>query len=139
MEIQKFNISHLYERKMPKKKQEFEMKVATQEYELEEGEILIIFPKYNFIERFFRPNANANTILLTENCDQKCIMCSQPPKNKDYLYFDLYEKACVLLPMNTFIVISGAMLDGSPEVINITFFCNSIFSIFDIKIYHLLV
>jgi len=75
--------------------------------ELEEGEILIIFPKYNFIERFFRPNANANTILLTENCDQKCIMCSQPPKNKDYLYFDLYEKACVLLPMNTFIGISG--------------------------------
>ena len=40
MEIQKFNISHLYERKMPKKKQEFEMKVATQEYELEEGEIV---------------------------------------------------------------------------------------------------
>lgn len=71
------------------------------------GEILIIYPKKKFIERFFRPSANSNTILLTENCDQKCLMCSQPPKNKDYLNFDMYEKACDLVPKETVIGISG--------------------------------
>ena len=74
---------------------------------LEVGEIIIIYPKKKFVERFFRPNANSNTILLTENCDQKCLMCSQPPKNKDYLNFEMYEKACELVPEGAVIGISG--------------------------------
>ena len=74
---------------------------------IEEGEILIVFPEEKFVSRFFRPSANANTILLTENCDQKCVMCSQPPKNKDYIYFNLYKEASLQCPKNTVIGISG--------------------------------
>ncbi len=74
---------------------------------IEEGEILIVFPIEKFVSRFFRPSANSNTILLTENCDQKCVMCSQPPKNKDYIYFDLYKEASLQCPKDTVIGISG--------------------------------
>lgn len=71
------------------------------------GEILIIFPKQNFIQRFYRPNTIGNTILLTEQCDQICTMCSQPPKKKDYLYWDLYLKAASLVPQGGVLGISG--------------------------------
>lgn len=75
--------------------------------QLELGEILIVFPEESLISRFFRPNTTGNTILLTEQCDQLCIMCSQPPKRKDYLYWDLYLEAASLIPGESFIGISG--------------------------------
>ena len=34
-------------------------------------------------------------------------MCSQPPKRKDYLYWDLYLEAASLIPGESFIGISG--------------------------------
>ena len=74
---------------------------------LEVGEILIFFPQQNLIQRFYRPNSNSNTILLTEQCDQVCLMCSQPPKNKDYLHWDLYLQAVGLMPNGSILGISG--------------------------------
>lgn len=71
------------------------------------GEILIIYPEQNLIERFFRPNSNGNTILLTEQCDQLCVMCSQPPKRKDYLHWELYLEAASLIPEGSILGISG--------------------------------
>jgi His-Xaa-Ser system radical SAM maturase HxsC len=71
------------------------------------GEILIIYPEQNLIERFFRPNSNGNTILLTEQCDQLCVMCSQPPKRKDYLHWELYLEAASLIPEGAILGISG--------------------------------
>ena len=72
-----------------------------------DGEIWIIFPDQKQITRFFRPNSNSNTILLTEQCDQLCIMCSQPPKQKDYLHFKLYLDAIKLIDRPCTIGISG--------------------------------
>jgi His-Xaa-Ser system radical SAM maturase HxsC len=74
---------------------------------LDLGEILIVFPKQNLINRFFRPNAIGNTILLTEQCDQLCVMCSQPPKRKDYLHWQLYLEAASLIPNGGVLGISG--------------------------------
>jgi len=73
----------------------------------EENEILLIFPKVSSIKRFFRPNANSNSLLLTEECDQRCIMCSQPPKNKRYDNFSLYKKAVLLMPEYGHLGITG--------------------------------
>jgi len=70
-------------------------------------EVWIIFPNTKDVNRFFRPSANSNTILLTERCDQYCLMCSQPPKAKDYLHFDLYHSALALIKEPTVIGISG--------------------------------
>ena len=84
-----------------------EIMLDKEEAQLELGEILIVFPKESLINRFYRPNTIGNTILLTEQCDQLCVMCSQPPKRKDYLYWDLYLEAAALIPEGSFLGISG--------------------------------
>ena len=80
---------------------------------LAEDEVLIIFTDANKCQRFFRPAASINTILLTEECDQLCIMCSQPPKNKRYDHFELFYEASLLVPINSTIGISG----GEPTLL----------------------
>ena len=77
------------------------------------GEVLLIFSEVSKCQRFYRPEATINTILLTEECDQLCIMCSQPPKNKRYDHFDLYFEAIKLLPLNARLGISG----GEPTLL----------------------
>lgn len=71
------------------------------------GDICIIFPESKSLLRQFRAHSTSNTILLTEQCDQACIMCSQPPKNKIYDFYSLYKKALMLVPENMVIGISG--------------------------------
>ncbi len=71
------------------------------------GDICIVFPEQKTLGRLIRPQSTSNTILLTERCDQACVMCSQPPKNKVYDYFDLYKEALLLAPEHMTIGISG--------------------------------
>ena len=73
----------------------------------ENDEVVIIYPERNNLRRFYRPKANSNSILLTENCDQNCIMCSQPPKDKDYLFLEIYFEAIKLVKKNAVIGITG--------------------------------
>ena len=80
--------------------------------DVEDNEIWIFFANTKKVQRFYRPSSNSNTILLTERCDQACIMCSQPPKNKDYLYFDIYKQALGLIDAEVEIGISG----GEPSL-----------------------
>ncbi len=74
---------------------------------LDENEVVLIFPKEGLIQRFYRPQSNSNTILITERCDQCCMMCSQPPKNKDYLHWNLYKQALLLVEDGAVVGISG--------------------------------
>ena len=72
------------------------------------GDVLLCMPNRGVVQRIFHRASKHNTILFTERCDQLCVMCSQPPKNKDYRsLFPLYEKALTLLDQNTMIGISG--------------------------------
>ncbi|MDC3386018.1 His-Xaa-Ser system radical SAM maturase HxsC [Gammaproteobacteria bacterium] len=48
----------------------------------EEGDIVKIDASGR-VNSLFRKKSKHNTILLTERCNHKCIMCSQPPKEKD--------------------------------------------------------
>ena len=74
---------------------------------LDDNEIVLIYPQVNSLKRFYRPKANSNSLLLTELCDQRCIMCSQPPKNKSYDDFELYKEAIFLMPDNAHLGITG--------------------------------
>ena len=74
---------------------------------IEDKEIILFYPKVETLKRFYRPSANSNSLLLTELCDQRCIMCSQPPKNKSYDDFNLYKEAIFLMPDNGHLGITG--------------------------------
>lgn len=50
--------------------------------DLAEGDIIVANPDGN-INTLYRVNANHNTLFVTERCNSNCLMCSQPPKNKD--------------------------------------------------------
>ena len=73
-----------------------------------EGDVLLCIPSRNVAQRLFRRSSRHNTLLLTERCDQICVMCSQPPKNtNDDWRFPLYEQALLLADKNIMVGISG--------------------------------
>jgi His-Xaa-Ser system radical SAM maturase HxsC len=69
---------------------------------LDEGDIVSLDPRTGSIRCLFRARSKNNTILLTEQCNHYCLMCSQPPKKPDDSWllreaFDLVR----LMPANT--------------------------------------
>jgi His-Xaa-Ser system radical SAM maturase HxsC len=60
-----------------------------------EGDIVRLNPTTDYISSLFRRNSNHNTVLLTERCNNYCLMCSQPPKNSDDTW--LIEEAFELI------------------------------------------
>ena len=49
------------------------------------------------IRTLFRSSSNHNSILLTEQCDNYCLMCSQPPKDHDDRW--ILEEVSKLIPL----------------------------------------
>jgi His-Xaa-Ser system radical SAM maturase HxsC len=49
------------------------------------------------IRTLFRSSSNHNSILLTEQCDNYCLMCSQPPKDHDDSW--ILEEVSKLIPL----------------------------------------
>ena len=48
---------------------------------LADGDVLRLAPASKSIRVLFRRNASINSFLLTERCNNYCLMCSQPPRN----------------------------------------------------------
>ena len=63
------------------------------------GDIISLSVDASRINVIWRGNANANSLLLTERCDNYCLMCSQPPKTKndDWLLDQAFD-AISLMP-----------------------------------------
>lgn len=72
-----------------------------------DGDVVLVQPRAGRIERLFRAASVHNTLLVTERCDQLCVMCSQPPKKTHVDRFDLFEDACLLVAPGTLIGVSG--------------------------------
>lgn len=72
-----------------------------------EGDVLLVDPLQGRAERLIRANSDHNTLLITERCDQLCVMCSQPPKKTHVDRFDYFERACLLAPHGLTIGLSG--------------------------------
>ncbi len=53
---------------------------------LRPGDIVFIDNKRHFLRTLFRRESRHNSILLTEQCNHYCLMCSQPPKKTDDSY-----------------------------------------------------
>lgn len=72
-----------------------------------EGDVLLVDPLKGRAERLFRRGSLHNTLLVTERCDQLCVMCSQPPKKSHEDRFALLTEACLLADPGETIGISG--------------------------------
>jgi His-Xaa-Ser system radical SAM maturase HxsC len=68
----------------------------------DEGDILRLNPVSGAMRCLFRATARSNTILLTEQCNHYCLMCSQPPKRLDdsWLLKEAFE-LIKLIPKNS--------------------------------------
>lgn len=71
------------------------------------GDVVCIDPSRNLAERLIRVGSTHNTLLITEQCDQLCVMCSQPPKKKHNDRFAEYLEAVALAPEGMVIGLSG--------------------------------
>lgn len=72
-----------------------------------DGDVVLVQPDSGRIERLLRAGSSHNTLLVTERCDQLCVMCSQPPKKTHVDRFALFERACLLAEPDSVIGISG--------------------------------
>lgn len=88
-----------------------------------DGDVLLVVPARNIAHRLIRAKSKHNSLLVTERCDQLCVMCSQPPKAKHVDLFPLLERAALLAPNGATIGLTG----GEP-----TLFKDDLFHFLDV-------
>ena len=71
------------------------------------GDVLLVDPRRQIAHRLIRAASPHNTLLITEQCDQLCLMCSQPPKPQHQDMFDHFLAAARLAPAGAQIGLSG--------------------------------
>jgi His-Xaa-Ser system radical SAM maturase HxsC len=87
---------------------------------LADGDIVVINSD-GTINTLYRINSHQNFLLFTERCNSNCLMCSQPPKDKDdtsYL-FDLYTQLIPLIPKDC---IELGITGGEPTLLGSRYF-----------------
>jgi His-Xaa-Ser system radical SAM maturase HxsC len=69
---------------------------------LSPGDVVVIYPD-GVVETLFRINSEDNTIFMTNNCNQNCIMCCQPPQRVNDIkhFFDINYTLIDLIPLST--------------------------------------
>lgn len=88
-----------------------------------DGDVLLVNPERRIAHRVVRARSVHNAFLVTERCDQLCVMCSQPPKRHHVDVFPLLTKAALLAPQRARITITG----GEP-----TLFKDRLFTLLEI-------
>src|SRR5579872_5168908 len=87
---------------------------------LKEGDIVVASSDGN-INTLYRVDSFHNTILATERCNSNCLMCSQPPRDKNdipYLY-ELYRRVIPLIPKDC---VELTITGGEPTLMGELFF-----------------
>lgn len=82
---------------------------------LDEGDIVRIDPDRRTMGVLYRRASRFNSMLVTERCDNYCVMCSQPPKDRmdDWLVDDLLDMIPLMCPDTPEIGITG----GEPALL----------------------
>ncbi|KTC65131.1 molybdenum cofactor biosynthesis protein A [Legionella adelaidensis] len=82
---------------------------------LANDDIAVINPEKNSVKVLFRKNSPFNSILVTENCNNFCLMCSQPPRNINdrYLVNEILSMIPLISPTASEIGITG----GEPTLL----------------------
>jgi His-Xaa-Ser system radical SAM maturase HxsC len=79
------------------------------------GDIVRINPKRNALRALYRKHSPHNALLMTERCNNFCLMCSQPPKDIDdsYIIEDVLRMIPLMSPETKEITITG----GEPTLL----------------------
>jgi len=56
---------------------------ARQISHLKAGDVIVLHPRSGHVRTLFRPDSQHNALLVTERCNSFCLMCSQPPIDRD--------------------------------------------------------
>jgi His-Xaa-Ser system radical SAM maturase HxsC len=64
---------------------------------LDDGDVIVIDPARPAVRVLYRRRSGFNSLLVTERCDHLCLMCCQPPKNRDDSY--LVDEILEALPL----------------------------------------
>src|SRR5581483_6912207 len=51
--------------------------------QLRTDDIVAVEPKSGFVRTVYRPDSDHNVLFATERCNSNCLMCSQPPQDRD--------------------------------------------------------
>lgn len=81
-----------------------------------DGDIVVMQPKSGFVRTLHRPDSPHNSLFMTERCNSNCLMCSQPPKDKDDAeqFTDINLELIRLMPSTVnFLTITG----GEPTLL----------------------
>ena len=69
---------------------------------LTEGDVVRLVPQVGEVSVLYRRASPHNSVLLTERCNSRCLMCSQPPKGADDSYLvDVWLQAVRLMDPET--------------------------------------
>lgn len=82
---------------------------------LTDGDIVRVNRARGSIGVLFRRNSDHNTLLVTEQCNHYCLMCSQPPKRQDDRW--LIQDAQRLVPMLPTETVSIGISGGEPTLL----------------------
>jgi len=76
---------------------------------LDEGDILRLDSASGAMRCLYRRSARSNSILLTEQCNHYCLMCSQPPKTPDdsWLLREAFELITVIPTDTNELILTG--------------------------------
>lgn len=79
------------------------------------GDVVALRPTGD-VNTLFRNGSLHNALFVTDRCNSNCLMCSQPPKNKDDLdfHFELNSRLIPLIPKDTPVL---GMTGGEPTLL----------------------
>jgi His-Xaa-Ser system radical SAM maturase HxsC len=82
---------------------------------LDEGDVILLKPQTGELFVLYRRASSHNTLLLTEKCNNNCVMCSQPPKQNDdnFKFAEIVETIKLIDPSTPTLGISG----GEPSLL----------------------
>jgi His-Xaa-Ser system radical SAM maturase HxsC len=94
-------------------------------HHLQHGDVVRIESARAFINVLYRRTSSSNSLLVTERCDNYCIMCSQPPRTQDdsWIVDELRQVIPLMSPDTREIGITGGepalLRDRLPELLEL--------------------
>jgi His-Xaa-Ser system radical SAM maturase HxsC len=84
-----------------------------------DGDIVLVNTD-GVINTLYRVNSHQNFLLITERCNSNCLMCSQPPRDKDDSYLmEVYDQLLPQIPKDC---VELGLTGGEPTLLGDRFF-----------------